>query len=134
LFYGKNPSRSATFGGAKFGLPYYLQDFQQAKHANHAVSFFINAIIRRDNNEEADSFDNLQTNEKLVIKKANYDAHYRHDEWKTLLIGRYPLKAAKKWIEANDNELIQFDDNKEKKIDRKIMLPCRTIWKSQYDS
>jgi hypothetical protein len=111
-----------------------FQDFQLAKHADHAVSFFIYAIIRRDNNVEANSFDNLQTNEKLVIKKANYDAHYRHDEWKTLLIARYPLKAAKQWIEANEQEIMQWDDHMDKEIDRKIMLPCRTIWQSQYDS
>jgi hypothetical protein len=94
----------------KFGK--YPNIFQDFKDAVHPVSFFIYAIIRRNNHIEDISSEN--DNEKLVIKKANHD-----ENWEKLLISRYPLKAAKKWIDANEKEIIEWD---RKKLNRKINL------------
>jgi hypothetical protein len=86
--------------------------FQDFNEADYPISFFIYAIIRRNNNIEDISYEN--DNEKLVIKKANHD-----DNWEKLLIGRYPLKTAKNWIEAKEQEIIEWDGEK---LNRKINL------------
>jgi hypothetical protein len=91
----------------------YLQDFKIAK-ADHAVRFFIYAHIYRDDNVEDISIDNVKTNEKLVIKKAN-----RGDVWEELMISRYPLNAAKSWIEANEKEIAEWNGVE---LDRNIVL------------
>jgi ABC-type proline/glycine betaine transport system substrate-binding protein len=47
---------------------------------------------------------------------------YRNDGYgytKTLLISRYPLDAAKSWIEANEKEIDEWNP---KKLDRKITM------------
>jgi predicted methyltransferase len=96
----------------KYRCSNIFQDFQEA---NHAVSFFIYAIIRRNNNIEDISFEkNVKTNEKLVVKKANHDA-----EWEKLLIARYPLEAAKNRIRANVKEITEWD---RETLDRTISL------------
>jgi hypothetical protein len=92
-----------------------FQDFNEAKYA---VSFFINASIPDDYGNVVDiSFDNINTNEKLVIKKVNTG----DEELGMLLIWRYPLKAAKKWIDANEKEIMADWNNEE--LNRKITLP-----------
>jgi ABC-type proline/glycine betaine transport system substrate-binding protein len=82
---------------------------------DHSVSFFIRTLIRDKDNVEGISFENAKTNEKLVIKTES--AH--DDGWKMLMVSRYPLKAAKSWIEANENEISEW--NKEK-LYRKINM------------
>jgi hypothetical protein len=68
--------------------------------ANDPASFFIYVDIGE--NIEDISLENLKTSEKLVIKmKPN-------GNWKMLLISRYPLKAAKNWIEANEKEISEW--------------------------
>jgi hypothetical protein len=57
-----------------------------------------------------------------VIKKAN-----RGDVWEELMISRYPLNAAKSWIEANEKEITQWNGET---LDRKISLD---LGQSQYD-
>jgi hypothetical protein len=73
---------------------------------DHSVSFFIRTLIRDKDNIEGISFENVKTKEKLVIKTESAD------QWKTLLISRYPLKAAKSWIEANENEISEWNKDK----------------------
>jgi hypothetical protein len=91
----------------------YFQDFEMA---NHAVSFFILTGSYPDDIFEDISIDNVKTNEKLVIK--NID----DDEWSStskLLVSRYPLNAAKSWIEANEKEIAEWNGEE---LDRKIIL------------
>jgi hypothetical protein len=95
-----------------YKLRKYSNIFQDFENADHPVSFFIRAIIRRNNNIEDISYEN--DNEKLVIKKANHD-----ENWEKLLISRYPRKAAKKWIDGNEKEITEW---KRKKLNRKISL------------
>jgi hypothetical protein len=91
------------------------QDFNEAKHAKDAVSFFVYTIIW-ENNVENISIDNVKTKEKLVIKTKAAD----DDRWKIMLmIARYPLNAAKSWIEANEKEIAEWDG---RKLDRKISV------------
>jgi hypothetical protein len=71
--------------------------------ANHSVSFFIRTRITDNDKVQPDyiSFNNIKTNEKLVIKtKCDPHCHWS----KILLISRHPLNAAKSWIEANESE------------------------------
>jgi hypothetical protein len=71
--------------------------------ANHAVSFFIYTTIYRNDNFGDISFEDVKTNEKLVIKtKADKDTILQ------LMISRYPLNAAKSWIEANEKEIAEW--------------------------
>jgi hypothetical protein len=89
--------------------------FQDFNIATQAVSFFIDNMIFEDDKFEDISFDNVKTNEKLVIKmKAG-------GYWKRmkLLIARYPLNAANNWIEANEKEMTEW--NREN-LERKIVL------------
>jgi hypothetical protein len=79
--------------------------------AKNPVSFFICININRDDNFEGISFENVKTNEKLVIKTKVF-------WWKLLLIMRYPLNAAKNWIEANEEEISEYN----RKLDRKIIM------------
>jgi ABC-type proline/glycine betaine transport system substrate-binding protein len=58
------------------------------------------------------SFENVKTNEKLVLKKMDYGDQ-------NLLIARYPLNAAQSWIESNENEICEWDNAK---LDRKICM------------
>jgi hypothetical protein len=92
----------------------YSNIYQDFNEANHAISFFIHAIIFQNNNIEDNSFENVKTNEKLVIKIANHG-----DEERMLMIWRYPLKATKNWIEANEKEITEWDSQK---LDRKIIM------------
>jgi hypothetical protein len=80
--------------------------------ANHPASFFICTSTYPEDVEDI-SIDNDKTNEKLVIKIAN------HGNEEKLLISRYPLKASKNWIEANENEITQWNGET---LDRKITL------------
>jgi hypothetical protein len=87
--------------------------FQDFKEAKHAVNFFIYAILNPDDNVEDISFEDVKTNEKLVIEiKVGGDG-----DSKILIIARYPLKAKKNWIEANEKEIAEWDGGK---LDRKI--------------
>jgi hypothetical protein len=60
--------------------------------------------------------DNVKTNEKLVIKIPILGDG---DEEGMIMIWRYPVKAAKNWIEANEKEITQWDSEK---LDRKMIL------------
>jgi hypothetical protein len=91
----------------------YSNIFQDFNEANHAVSFFIYSSIYRYNNLDI-SIDNVKTNEKLVIKITN-----RGDVEGMLMIWRYPVKATKKWIEAYEKEIDEWDGEK---LDRKMIL------------
>jgi hypothetical protein len=95
-------------------VEYFLKDFETA---NCSVSFFVRIRIQ-DNASEPDyiSIDNVKTNEKLVIKKANDAAG---DEWKICLISRHPLNAAKNWIEENKNEIFEWTNWK---LNRRIFV------------
>jgi hypothetical protein len=92
----------------------YPNIFQDFENADHPISFFIRAIIRRNNNIEDISYEN--DNEKLVIKKAN---HGVGEQWEKLLISRYPRKAEKNWIEANEKEITEWGWGK---LNRRIRL------------
>jgi hypothetical protein len=89
--------------------------------ANHAISFFIHIrIIPQNNNVEDISFEDVKTDEKLVIK-TKAEADY-NGEWKTLMVSRYPLKATKNWIEANEKEIAEWTEWTGRKLDRKISV------------
>jgi hypothetical protein len=106
----------------QYKLKKYSNIFQDFEMANHAVSFIIHSRIDQNDNLKDISFDNDKTNEKLVIKKAKF-----YDGWE-LWISRYPLNAAKSWIEANEKEISEWDwDYMEKKRDRKL------IWGEKLD-
>jgi hypothetical protein len=90
--------------------------FQDFKIATHAVSFFIDTMISENDNFDEISFDNVKTNEKLVIKMK---AGGNRKRMKLLLIARYPLDAANNWIEANEKEIAEWDGSK---LERKIVL------------
>jgi hypothetical protein len=83
--------------------------------ANRSVSFFVRIRIQDNGNVQPDyiAFDNAKTNENLVIK-TKMDGN-----WKKLLISRYPLNAAKNWIEANENEISEWHTSK---LNRKIYM------------
>jgi hypothetical protein len=74
--------------------------------ANNPVSFIIyirlNYFVFEDISKK-----NVKTNEKLVIKKIDDDK---------MLISRYPLNAAKSWIEAYEREIIEWDYKKLNRI------------------
>jgi hypothetical protein len=90
-----------------------LHIFQDFKMANHSVSFIIYTSIEQNYNVEGISIENIKTDEKLVIKmKADNDDSI-------LLISRYPLNAAKSWIEANESEIYELDTEN---VDRKINI------------
>jgi hypothetical protein len=94
-----------------------LNIFQDFQEATHPVSFFISAIIRRNNIEDI-SIDNVKTNEKLVIETKGADADGFGQKF-TLMVGRYPVKATKNWIEANEKEIDEWDGEK---LNRKMIL------------
>jgi hypothetical protein len=77
--------------------PKITQDFEMA---NIPASYFIHVGIG-DNDVPDTSFENVKTQEKLVIKKK------RDYKWK-LLISRYPLEAAKSWIETDKKEITEW--------------------------
>jgi hypothetical protein len=70
--------------------------------ANNPVSFFIYICIAENNQDIDISFENVKTNEKLVIKTKS------DGRWKKLMISRYPLNAAKSWIEDNEKEITHW--------------------------
>jgi hypothetical protein len=78
--------------------------------AKNPASFFIYTKIDQDANVEDISFENVKTNEKLVIRKME---EYR--DW-MLLIARHPLNAAKSWIEENEEEISEWQNWKLKRI------------------
>jgi hypothetical protein len=80
--------------------------------ANNPASFFIYFPILPNDAIEDIAFENMKTMEKLVLKKMD-----NGDE--KLLIARYPLNAAKSWIEANENEIYKLDNAK---LERKICM------------
>jgi hypothetical protein len=88
--------------------------FQDFQIANHPVSFFIHTSSYPDDIFEEISIENVKTNEKLVIKNGFVGVGG------VLLIWRYPLNAAKNWIEANQNEITAQWDRET--LDRKITL------------
>jgi hypothetical protein len=83
--------------------------------ANNPISFFIYTSIYWKYNAKDISIDNVKTNEKLVIKKMKEDGERK---W---LISRYPLNAAKKWIETNEKEIYEWKWNNGK-LNRKINM------------
>jgi hypothetical protein len=89
-----------------------LQDF---KRAYNPVCFFINTSIHWYETVENISIDNVKTNEKLVIKTKSVGS------WKKLMISRYPLNAAKSWVESYEKEITEWDTN-HKDLCRKINM------------
>jgi hypothetical protein len=81
--------------------------------ANQAVSFLIYTLIDWETNVEDSSIENVKTNEKLVIKTESGNM------WKNVLISRFPLNAAKSWIEANEEEVLEWETEK---LNRKINM------------
>jgi hypothetical protein len=84
-------------------IPILFQDFSLAKVP---VKFFIHLAVFQCENH---SLVNGQTNEVLVIKKAK-DA---------ILISRYPMEAQDEWVQANEQEVLDFDFNSQ---DRRIFF------------
>jgi hypothetical protein len=81
--------------------------------ANNPISFFINTSINQNDNVEDITVENVKTTEILVIKTES------GDRWKKLMISRYLLNATKKWIEANEKEISDWDPQK---LNRKINM------------
>jgi hypothetical protein len=84
----------------EFTHSYFLQDFEMA---NNPVSFFI-YINRRGGNFEDISIDNVK-NEKLVIKTESAEQIWMRQH---VRISRYPLNAAKSWVEANEKKTFEL--------------------------
>jgi hypothetical protein len=86
-------------------LDAHFKDFERS---NNSVSFFILLRIRIGGNGNFRgtffSGENVKTDEKLVIKVKEFN-----EWWITLMISRHPFKAAKQWIEANEEEIFQWD-------------------------
>jgi hypothetical protein len=64
--------------------------------------------------EEGISLDNWQTREKLTIKKTD-SSNGTYRDVIVVLISRYPLKATKQWIEANETEALLWKWDEEKR-------------------
>jgi hypothetical protein len=90
--------------------------FQDFGKATKSVSFFICIRIRNKGNLRgiSSSAENAKTDEKLVIKEAEFK-----EWWIKLLISRHPSKAAKKWVQANEEEILEWDADK---LNRRIYL------------
>jgi hypothetical protein len=58
--------------------------------------------------------ENATTKEMLVIKKVE-SAQFDSDYWeqKMALVSRYPVGAAKQWIETNEREAMEWDFDKQ---------------------
>jgi hypothetical protein len=84
--------------------------------ATNPVSFFIYTYIDQNDNVEDISFENVKTNEKLVVKTGIYDNGWMLQK---LLVSRYPLNAAKSWIEANEKEIYEWT---RWELNRKIII------------
>jgi hypothetical protein len=87
-----------------------LQDFLKA---THPVSFFFHVqTFGRGNVEWQDvCLDNDQTNERLVVKSIDPPSRDPNNFMteKRVLISRYPVAANRGWIEANEQEVMNWD-------------------------
>jgi hypothetical protein len=100
-----------------------LQDFSQAIHP---VSFFVSTLAfgHRGNVQWQDvCLDNGQTNERLVVKKI--DDPHPGDQlyYQFVLISRYPMGANQEWIEANQQEIMEWkfhEQNRRIRIERSL--------------
>jgi hypothetical protein len=87
-----------------------LQDFSKA---TRPVSFFV--YVRASNRGNAVHWqdiclDNGQTNERLVVKTSN---HHPGDFKIFVLISRYPVGANHEWIEANEQEIMEWNSDEQ---------------------
>jgi hypothetical protein len=84
----------------------FLKDF---KMANRPIKFF---ICIGGNVQQNNSYENIKTDEKLVIKtkRQSYGKMM-------LLVSRYRLNAVEDWIEANEKEISEWHTSK---LNRKI--------------
>jgi hypothetical protein len=95
-----------------------LNIFQDFNEATYAVSFFIDVRVQDwdwdgdigDDDDGDNSFENIETKEKLVIKKV---------DWQKFIIGRYPLEVANDLIEAHEKEIAEWNSEE---LGRKITL------------
>jgi hypothetical protein len=87
-----------------------LQDFSETIHP---VSFFVYVRVRTNVEWPNICSDNGQTKERLVVKTINPYSIYpisgpTHPK-KLMLISRYPARANKDWIKANEQEIIKWN-------------------------
>jgi hypothetical protein len=83
----------------------FLQDFLMA---TDPVSFFIQIVLPKAFPPQAGiCVDNGKTKERLMTKME--EAKVQEEEWKVLLISRYPLGSTKKWIEENEKDVLAWD-------------------------
>jgi hypothetical protein len=80
--------------------------FQEFATAKIPASFFIRLFVYDTVDWHDSSMENGDTKEKLVIKKVATTRHTNRQQM--VLISRYPLAAGKHWIEANEQEAIDW--------------------------
>jgi hypothetical protein len=85
----------------------FLQDFLMA---TDLATFFIRIDLSKAFQHQEDiCLDNHKTKERLEIKmQESREQDYEEFEV-VLLISRYPLTSTKKWIVANEKEVLDFD-------------------------
>jgi hypothetical protein len=81
-----------------------LQDFSKAIHP---ISFFVyvHAFVSSYVEWPAICLDNGQTNERLVVKTIDPPSLFH---LYPVLISRYPAGANQAWIDANENEIMEW--------------------------
>jgi hypothetical protein len=68
--------------------------------------------------QEGICLDNDKTKERLLIKMKEVDKK----EWEVLLIARYPVESTNEWIDENENEVFDWNWEKEFTSDKTIYL------------
>jgi hypothetical protein len=92
-----------------------LQDFSKAIHP---VSFFVYAEVSENVDWQDICLDNGQTNERLVVKTIDNNPGDQlilelFGPEKLVLIARYPVAANQAWIEANEQEIVDWNFRKQ---------------------
>jgi hypothetical protein len=97
-----------------------LQDFSMA---TRPVSFFVYVHAWDDGSVHWHNIclDNGQTKERLIINIIKTIDHPRRDPndfWKEklVLISQYPVGANQGWIEANEQEIVEWDYHKQNRL------------------
>jgi hypothetical protein len=77
--------------------------------ASQPHTFFIRFYVETLLSWKDISLDNGKTNEKLEIKMVKPSASILWRNAKVLLFSRYPIGSTKKWIEDNENEVLEWN-------------------------
>jgi hypothetical protein len=76
--------------------------------ATQQHTFFIRFYVETHLSWKDISLDNGKTNEKLEIKMVKLNAEFLWRNAKVLLFSRHPIGSTKKWIEDNENKVLEW--------------------------